>query len=95
MYCFPLTCPLRIFAEFRDVGHKYKMRIRSRVSNLGDLKNPDLRQSVITGDVTPSRIAVMSTEVGNAILASFPGPLLFWLHEGKSHGSKLHAQGQE
>ncbi len=54
----------RIHSEFRDTGNKYKMRIRSRVSNLGDLKNPSLRQNVISGQVLPSRIAVMTSEVG-------------------------------
>ena len=63
----PLTLTPRIFAKFRDVGNKYKMRVRSRVSNLGDLKNPDLRQNVIAGDITPSRIAVMTTEVGSTL----------------------------
>ena len=53
-----------MYSEFRDTGNKYKMRIRSRVSNLGDLKNPSLRQNVISGQVPPSRIAVMTSEVG-------------------------------
>lgn len=54
-----------MYSEFRDTGNKYKMRIRSRVSNLGDLKNPGLRQNVISGHITPERIAVMTSEVGN------------------------------
>ena len=33
------------------------------MSNLGDLKNPSLRQNVISGQVPPSRIAVMTSEV--------------------------------
>ena len=53
----------RIQSEFRDTGNKYKMKIRSRVSNLGDLKNPSLRQNVISGQVSPSRIATMTSEV--------------------------------
>ena len=60
----------RVYSEFRDTGNKYKMRIRSRVSNLGDLKNPTLRQSVISGHVTPSRIAVMSSEVSKVLMSS-------------------------
>ena len=52
-----------IFKEHRDTGTKYKSRIRSRVSNLGDLKNPNLRERVISGDITPSQIATMTTEV--------------------------------
>ena len=52
-----------IFSEFRDTGNKYKMKVRSRVANLGDLRNPSLRQNVISGAITPSQIAVMTTEV--------------------------------
>ncbi|RWS05722.1 transcription elongation factor S-II-like protein [Dinothrombium tinctorium] len=51
-----------IFAEFKDTNMKYKNRIRSRVSNLKDPKNPDLRQNVLRGHIEPSRIAVMSAE---------------------------------
>ena len=39
------------------------MKVRSRVANLGDLRNPSLRQNVISGAITPSQIAVMTTEV--------------------------------
>ena len=42
---------------------KYKNRVRSRVSNIGDLKNPGLKQRVISGEITPSRLATMTTEV--------------------------------
>ena len=58
-----LNCTLDIFKEHRDTGIKYKSRVRSRVSNLGDLKNPTLREKVICGDVPPARIATMTTEV--------------------------------
>ncbi|XP_065890149.1 transcription elongation factor A protein 1-like isoform X2 [Dysidea avara] len=51
-----------IFKEHRDTGIKYKSRVRSRVSNLGDLKNPTLREKVICGDFPPARIATMATE---------------------------------
>ena len=53
-----------MFKEFRDTGNKYKQRIRSRVSNLGDLKNPSLKHNVMTGTVPPDKIATMTTEVG-------------------------------
>ena len=42
---------------------KYKNRIRSRYSNLKDTKNPKLRQMVLTGDIKPEKIAVMTAEV--------------------------------
>lgn len=52
-----------IFAEFNDTGNKYKMRVRSRVANLGDLKNPELKRRVLSGEISPSRIATMTAEV--------------------------------
>ena len=42
---------------------KYKNRVRSRVANLGDSKNPFLKKKVISGTITPKMIAVMSTQV--------------------------------
>ncbi|XP_012383173.1 transcription elongation factor A protein 2 isoform X3 [Dasypus novemcinctus] len=50
---------------FRDVGNtdmKYKNRVRSRISNLKDAKNPALRRNVLCGAITPQRIAVMTSE---------------------------------
>ena len=55
--------PPRIYDDLKDVGMKYKNRIRSRVANLGDAKNPFLKKRVISGDITPRMIAVMSTQV--------------------------------
>lgn len=52
-----------IFSEFKDTNMKYKNRVRSRVSNIGDVKNPGLKQKLIAGDISPSRMATMSTEV--------------------------------
>jgi transcription elongation factor S-II len=51
-----------VFSEFRDTGNKYKQRIRSRVSNLGDQKNPSLKMNVMSGTIGPSKIATMTTE---------------------------------
>lgn len=42
---------------------KYKNRVRSRISNLKDAKNPDLRRNVLCGTITPQQIAVMTSEV--------------------------------
>ncbi|XP_076973743.1 transcription elongation factor A protein 2 [Tamandua tetradactyla] len=50
---------------FRDVGNthmKYKNRVRSRIANLRDAKNPELRRNVLCGAITPQRIAVMTSE---------------------------------
>ncbi|XDA82401.1 hypothetical protein R6Z07F_012318 [Ovis aries] len=41
---------------------KYKNRVRSRLSNLKDAKNPGLRRNVLCGAITPQQIAVMTSE---------------------------------
>lgn len=51
-----------VFREFKDVNEKYRNRIRSRVSNLKDLKNPELRRRVLLGMITPDRMAVLTAE---------------------------------
>lgn len=57
----------RIFMEFGDINMKYKNRVRSRVANLKDTKNPALRHNVLKGIIEPKRIAVMTAEVSNFI----------------------------
>lgn len=52
-----------IFKEFKDTNMKYKNRIRSRVANLKDSKNPDLRLNVLRGQIGVQRISTMSSEV--------------------------------
>jgi transcription elongation factor S-II len=51
-----------IFKEIKDATVKYGRRIRSRIFNLRDLKNPDLRTNVLLGNITPERLAVMTSE---------------------------------
>ncbi|XP_028850303.1 transcription elongation factor A protein 2-like [Denticeps clupeoides] len=51
-----------IFHEFKSADLKYKTRLRSRISNLKDQKNPELRRGVLSGAITPERIAKMSAE---------------------------------
>ena len=51
---------------------KYKNRVRSRISNLKDPKNPGLRRNVLAGSIELSRIASMSAEVGTAAAACQP-----------------------
>lgn len=41
---------------------KYKNKIRSRYSNLKDVKNPDLRDSVMGGVISPEKLASMKPE---------------------------------
>ena len=71
-----LTACANIFKEYRDTGMKYKSRVRSRVSNLGDLKNPNLREQVICGNISPAKIATMTTEVIYNIQAYYKQLLL-------------------
>ncbi|XP_068119298.1 transcription elongation factor A protein 2 isoform X3 [Hyperolius riggenbachi] len=52
-----------VFEEIQNTDMKYKNRIRSRIANLKDSKNPDLRKNVLCGGITPEQIAVMSCEV--------------------------------
>ncbi|KAK0141874.1 Transcription elongation factor A protein 1 [Merluccius polli] len=58
----PLTLSARIFQEFKNTDMKYKNRVRSRISNLKDVKNPNLRRTVLCGSVSPERMANMSAE---------------------------------
>ncbi|XP_005107044.1 transcription elongation factor S-II [Aplysia californica] len=51
-----------IFEEFNNTEVKYKNRIRSRVANLKDSRNPQLRQNVLIGLISAQRIAAMSAE---------------------------------
>ncbi|CAG2104234.1 unnamed protein product [Medioppia subpectinata] len=51
-----------VFKEFKDTNFKYKSRIRSRVANLNDKKNPDLKLNVLRGSIKPEKIAIMTAE---------------------------------
>uniref|UniRef100_A0A3B3DEP4 Transcription elongation factor n=1 Tax=Oryzias melastigma TaxID=30732 RepID=A0A3B3DEP4_ORYME len=51
-----------ILQETRATDMKYKNRVRSRISNLKDPKNPGLRRNVLAGSIELSRIASMSAE---------------------------------
>uniref|UniRef100_T1IM33 Transcription elongation factor S-II n=1 Tax=Strigamia maritima TaxID=126957 RepID=T1IM33_STRMM len=50
--------PMTTFAFY---GCEVQNRIRSRVSNLKDSKNPCLRENVLLGQISPEQIAVMTT----------------------------------
>lgn len=58
------SCP-QIFQEFKSTDMKYKTRLRSRISNLKDQKNPDLRRNVLCGNISAQRIASMTAEVSH------------------------------
>lgn len=51
-----------IFSEFRETNMRYKNRIRSRVANLKDVKNPALRTNFISGAITAQKLAKMTPE---------------------------------
>uniref|UniRef100_H3AE10 Transcription elongation factor A3 n=1 Tax=Latimeria chalumnae TaxID=7897 RepID=H3AE10_LATCH len=53
---------LRIYQEMKSTDMKYKNRVRSRISNLKDPKNPSLRKSVLSGAISLSDIAKMTAE---------------------------------
>ncbi|XP_016159281.1 PREDICTED: transcription elongation factor A protein 3 isoform X2 [Ficedula albicollis] len=51
-----------IFQELRSTDMKYRNRVRSRISNLKDPKNPGLRRNVLCGAIEPGLIARMTAE---------------------------------
>ncbi|XP_064607079.1 transcription elongation factor A protein 1-like [Liolophura sinensis] len=51
-----------VFKEFGGTDIKYKNRIRSRVANLKDSRNPALRENVLVGNIAPEQIAKMTSE---------------------------------
>jgi len=51
-----------IFTTFNSTNPRYKNAVRSRVFNLKDKKNPELRENVLCGVITPERLAVMKSE---------------------------------
>uniref|UniRef100_A0A3Q2YAV2 Transcription elongation factor A (SII), 2 n=1 Tax=Hippocampus comes TaxID=109280 RepID=A0A3Q2YAV2_HIPCM len=60
---FGVDCSLlAIFENFKSTDIKYKARLRSRISNLKDQKNPDLRRNVLCGNISAQRIASMTSE---------------------------------
>ncbi|XP_014249670.1 transcription elongation factor S-II [Cimex lectularius] len=51
-----------IFQEFKNTDSRYKNRIRSRVSNLKDTKNPQLKANFLCGVLSANKLATMSAE---------------------------------
>ncbi|XP_041962933.1 transcription elongation factor A protein 3 isoform X19 [Alosa sapidissima] len=51
-----------VYKEFRATDMKYKNRVRSRISNLKDPKNPNLRKNVLAGSIELIRFATMTAE---------------------------------
>ncbi|XP_051847417.1 transcription elongation factor A protein 1-like [Antechinus flavipes] len=51
-----------VYQELRNKDMKYKNRIRSRIANLKDAKNPNLRKNVLCGNIPPDLFARMTAE---------------------------------
>ncbi|XP_070620631.1 transcription elongation factor A protein 3 isoform X4 [Erythrolamprus reginae] len=51
-----------IYQELKSTDMKYRNRVRSRISNLKDPKNPGLRRNVLCGSIPPALIAKMTAE---------------------------------
>lgn len=51
-----------IYQEFKNTDMRYKNRVRSRISNLKDVKNPQLRMNFRVGAIPAARLAVMTAE---------------------------------
>lgn len=51
-----------IYDEFKNTDMRYKNRVRSRVANLKDAKNPTLRTNFIAGAISASKLAKMTPE---------------------------------
>ncbi|XP_030074590.1 transcription elongation factor A protein 3 isoform X2 [Microcaecilia unicolor] len=51
-----------IYQELKVTDMKYRNRVRSRISNLKDPKNPNLRRNVLCGSISTERIARMTAE---------------------------------
>lgn len=54
---------VEIFLEFKNTDMKYKNKIRSRILNLKDSRNPKLRENVLLGLIEAERLAKMTPEV--------------------------------
>lgn len=51
-----------IFQEFKNTDMRYKNRVRSRVANLKDIKNPTLRTNFLNGVISAARLSKMTPE---------------------------------
>ncbi|XP_011356332.1 transcription elongation factor A protein 3 [Pteropus vampyrus] len=58
---WPLTVS-HIYQELKSTDMKYRNRVRSRISNLKDPRNPGLRRNVLSGAISAELIAKMTAE---------------------------------
>ncbi|XP_034875419.1 transcription elongation factor A protein 3 isoform X2 [Mirounga angustirostris] len=52
-----------IYQELKSTDMKYRNRVRSRISNLKDPRNPSLRRNVLSGAISAGLIARMTAEM--------------------------------
>lgn len=64
-----------VYREMKATDMKYRNRIRSRISNLKDPKNPSLRRNVLCGIVSTQNIATMTAEVTRFYKTKY---IVFW-----------------
>ncbi|EIW74165.1 transcription elongation factor [Coniophora puteana RWD-64-598 SS2] len=50
-----------VFNQFGSTSAEYKSKIRSLFVNLKDKNNPSLRETIVSGDLSPSKFATMSS----------------------------------
>jgi len=51
-----------IYQEFKTTDMKYTNRVRSRITNLKDPKNPRLRENLLLGNISMEKMAKMTSE---------------------------------
>lgn len=51
-----------IYSEFKNTDNRYKNRVRSRIANLKDPKNPQLSRNYICGVISAAKLAIMTAE---------------------------------
>ncbi|KAI6043651.1 transcription elongation factor [Pisolithus marmoratus] len=51
-----------VFAQFGSTNGEYKGKIRSLFVNLKDKGNPNLRESIVSGELSPEKFSKMSSE---------------------------------
>lgn len=52
-----------MFAQFGGTTPEYKGKIRSLFVNLKDKANPSLRESIVSGELSPEKFSRMTNEV--------------------------------
>lgn len=67
-----------IYQEFKNTDSRYKNRVRSRVANLKDSKNPQLRSNFLAGAITAQKLAVMTAEVSFFLVVKY-GSVSYWI----------------